>query len=269
MFMDISLVYMVAGMSNRFGGNIKQFARVGPNDETLIEHSLNQAIKAGFSKIIFVVGKKTEQGFKEMFGDNYNGLPIEYAFQDFNEDTRDRPWGTVDSLCSAQEFLDCPFVICNGDDIYGKEAFKKLVNYFKEKNECATIGYKLGDVLSEKGSVNRGTFEVDEEKYMKALKENLGINRENLEERGLSEDSYCSMNAFILNPEILNLLKKSLLEFKEKHKGDRKIECFLPAELTKLISQENLKIKVLPTSEKCIGVTNPEDADVVRKILSS
>ena len=66
----VSLVYMVAGLSSRFGGKIKQFAEVGPNGETFIEYSINQALKNPFSKIIFIVGKMTEQLFKEKFGDN-------------------------------------------------------------------------------------------------------------------------------------------------------------------------------------------------------
>ncbi len=267
--MNIALVYMVAGMSNRFGGNIKQFARVGPNNETLIEYSLNQAIKAGFSKIIFIVGKKTKQGFIEMFGESYKGIPIEYAFQDFDESTRDRPWGTLDALCCAEKFLDCSFVVCNGDDIYGERIFKNLVNYFREKNQCATIGYSLGEVLPENGSVNRGIFKTDCMGNLKSIVETFDITKENLEEKGLKQDSHCSMNIFVLNPEIFNSLKKSLFEFKEKHKENRKIECFLPEELTNLISQKNLKIKVLPTFEKCIGVTNPEDEFWVREILSS
>jgi len=267
--MNIAIVYMVAGLSSRFGGNIKQFARVGPNNETLIEYSLNQAIKAGFTKIIFIVGKKTETGFKEMFGNNYKGIPIEYAFQEFDKSFRDKPWGTVDSLCSAGNFLDRPFVVCNGDDIYGEEAFSKLVNYFKEKNECATIGYKVGEVLSENGSVNRGIFQVDEENNLKSIKETFGITKNNLVEKELKEDSLCSMNIFILSSEIIKDLKKLLGEFKEIHKENRKIECLLPTELTKLIFSKNLKIKVLPTSEKCIGVTNPDDEEFVRKILSS
>jgi dTDP-glucose pyrophosphorylase len=265
--MDIAIVYMVAGLSSRFGGNIKQFARVGPNNETLIEYSLNQAIKSGFTKIIFIVGKKTELGFKEMFGNAYKGIPIKYAFQDFDETLRDRPWGTTDALCCAEEFLDCPFVVCNGDDIYGQEAFCNLVNYFNEENSCATIGYKVGDVLSENGSVNRGIFQTDEKGNLNSIIETFGITKENLSEKRLNENSLCSMNIFILSSDIVAHLKKSLLEFKEKNKEDRKIECLLPEEIAKLISEKNLKIRVLLTSEKCVGVTNPDDEESVRKEL--
>jgi len=52
---EIALVYMVAGMSSRFGGKIKQFAKVGPNNTTLMEYSMKQSLAAGFTKIIFIV----------------------------------------------------------------------------------------------------------------------------------------------------------------------------------------------------------------------
>ena len=43
------IVFMVAGMSSRFGGNIpKQFAEIGPNKETLIEISVNDALSFNF-----------------------------------------------------------------------------------------------------------------------------------------------------------------------------------------------------------------------------
>ena len=49
--METTIVYLVAGMSSRFGGRVKQLVKVGKNDETLMEISVNDAIKAGFSKI--------------------------------------------------------------------------------------------------------------------------------------------------------------------------------------------------------------------------
>mgnify|MGYP001614605345 FL=1 len=131
--MDIALVYMVAGLSSRFGGKIKQFAKVGPKGETIIEYSLNQALPEGFTKIIFIVGNKTEKPFRDMFGESYKGIPIFYSQQKFNEEEREKPWGTADALCSAKDVINCPFVVCNGDDIYGAETFRILVNHLKNK----------------------------------------------------------------------------------------------------------------------------------------
>ena len=51
--MDITLVIMAAGMGSRFGG-LKQIEPMGPNGEFIIDYSVHDAIKLGFSKIVFI-----------------------------------------------------------------------------------------------------------------------------------------------------------------------------------------------------------------------
>ena len=264
---DIAIVYMVAGMSSRFGGKVKQFARVGPSGETLIEYSLNQAIGAGFNKIIFIVGDKTEEPFKEMFGDSFNGVPVFYARQEFDSDIRDKPWGTADALCCGSEFIDCGFVVCNGDDIYGENSFKVLAEHLRNKEGGATMGYRLWNMLPDEGSVNRGIFEVDVDGNVVGLKEVLGIERSQLEDIGLGEDDSCSMNIFALPIEGVELLKEGLNKFREEHAGDRKAECLLPEEISKILKIEEIKMKLYPATDQWFGVTRPEDVDGVREEL--
>lgn len=263
---NIAIVYMTAGLSSRFGGKIKQFAKVGPKGETLIEYSLKQAIPAGFTKIVFIVGEKTKEPFKKMFGNNYKGIPVDYAFQEYDILSRDKPWGTAESLCSAKEILQCPFVVCNGDDIYGEETFRILVAHLKNKTTNATIGYKLGKVLSEKGNVNRGVFETDSN-IIKSIKEFFDINKNNLKTKGLSDDSLCSMNIFALFPEALKLLDEILADFKNKHKDNRIIECLLPVEISRLIENKKLIMEIYPTNEEWLGVTNPDDEIIIKNKL--
>jgi NDP-sugar pyrophosphorylase family protein len=266
--MDIAIVYMVAGMSSRFGGKIKQFAKIGPDGETLIEYSIKQTVKAGFTKIIFIVGSKTEEPFKKMFGNSYKKIPIEYVLQTYDSKERDRPWGTLDAICTIKDIIDCPFVICNGDDIYGEKTFKILYEHLKNNKEEATIAYKLENVLPEQGEVNRGIFETQDD-VVKNIREVFGITKENLSEKGLSSDSLCSMNIFGFNPEVVLKLNKILVEFKKKHKGDRKIEGLLPKEVSKLIKNKEIKMNLYPTSEKWLGVTNPEDEQKIREIIKN
>jgi NDP-sugar pyrophosphorylase family protein len=260
---------MVAGMSSRFGGKIKQFAKVGLNGETLIEVSITQAKKAGFDKIIFIVGEKTKAPFKEKFGNKYLDLPVFYAEQSFDKKVRDKPWGTVDALISAEEVIKENFIVLNGDDLYGENALKKAVDFLKEskEDEAITIGYKLGSVIPEKGSTNRGIFEIDEESYVKSISEVFDIEKDKLDEKELSEESLASMNLFGLSKESIFLLKEKLNEFKEINKGDRKAECLLPVELGKLIKENKIKMKLKSTNDKWFGVTNPEDEEVVAKEL--
>jgi len=265
---EIALVYMVAGISNRFGGKIKQFAKIGPNNETLIEYSLNQALQTGFNKIIFIVGNTTEKPFKEMFRDSYKGIPIEYALQKYDDSIRDKPWGTLDALYQIKNIVDSPFIVCNGDDLYGKESFKILYNHLQEKSTSATLGYKLGNVLPKKGSENRGIFKIQDNNVI-SIEEVLDISKENVISKGFNEDSLCSMNIFALHPETLNNLNGILIKFKHEHQGDRKIEAFLPVALTNLIKENKLAMEIYSTPDKWLGVTNPWDESIVRDILKN
>lgn len=267
MVKDVAVVYMVAGMSSRFGGKVKQLVKVGPNDETLIEYSLNQALKAGFSKIIFIVGNKTETEFRKMFGDEYMGVPVFYARQEFDPETRDKPWGTVDALCCAREFIDCPFVICNGDDIYGEESFQILAEHLLNNEESASIGFKLGNVLSDSCSVNRGIFQVDEDGLLKSMEEVFSIEKSNLADKGLCVDNLCSMNIFALSPDVLEFANAELETFKKENEGSRGAECLLPVEFSKLMEKDLMKMKIYSTSDKWMGVTGPEDTEIVRALL--
>ncbi len=263
--MEVSVVYMVAGLSSRFGGKIKQFAKVGPNGESLIEYSLNQALKAGVGKVIFIVGGNTKAPFKEMFGTNYGGVPVFYAKQEIGEN-RDKPWGTTDALVSAKEVISGPYIICNGDDIYGESSFKILVDFLKHNSSSATVGYKLGGVIPKKGTTNRGIFEVENGK-IKGIKEVFDIEKGKLGEKNLTEESLCSMNLFGLQRNSVDLLGQVLDEFKEQNKGDRKVECLLPEELSNLIKEGKIGMSIFEAKDKWFGVTNPEDEVIVKKQL--
>ncbi|MDD3083710.1 MAG: sugar phosphate nucleotidyltransferase [Candidatus ainarchaeum sp.] len=262
----ITIVYLVAGLSSRFNGKIKQFARIGPNNETLIELSMLQAKKAGFEKIVFVVGEKTEIPFKKKFGNNFEGIPIFYAEQKFDKETRDKPFGTVDALVSAINIVKENFVVCNGDDLYGEKSLK-IAKEFLEKNDgkgCC-IGFELGKVIPETGKTNRGIFEIDKKNNILGIKEFFDIEKNNLEEKNLTKKTLCSMNLFGLPKNALQLLEKKLYNFKKNNKNNRKIECLLPVELGELLREKKLELKLLSTNDDWFGVTNPEDEEIIRE----
>tara|TARA_Y100000034_G_scaffold67371_1_gene81265 strand:- start:2017 stop:2829 length:813 start_codon:yes stop_codon:yes gene_type:complete len=263
---EIAVVYMVAGLSSRFGGKIKQFAKVGPEGETLIEYSLKQALRGGVNRVVFVVGEKTESGFREMFGDSYKGTRVTYAFQEFDSEKRDKPWGTLDALCCAKNVIDCPFIVCNGDDIYGENTFRKLVDHLKKNEGNATVGFGLGYVLPDEGTGNRGIFDV-EEGMVRGIREEFDVSRVNLREKNLSLDDLCSMNIFAFQLETLDLLQGKLDAFKKKYAGDREVEALLPEKLGNLISEGKIEMSIYPAVDKWLGITRPEDEDKVRESL--
>lgn len=265
---NISLVFMLAGLSSRFEGKAKAFANIGPLGENLLEYSLNQALRSNFSKIIFIVSSKTRKQIEDYFGDSFENVPIEYAMQEYDEKTRERPWGTLDALCSAKDLIEDSFIVCNGDDIYGKNSFTKLYNHLENYPEDATIGYKIGNVLSENGGVNRGMFEIKNGE-VKEIIETLGITKQNMGGFKITENNLCSMNLWGLQKNTLNTLNERLIEFKKNHYDDPKIECYIPSELSYLIGEGKINVKIYETNDSWFGVTRPEDESVVREALKS
>ena len=205
--------------------------------------------------------------FKEKFGEEYKGVPIYYVLQEFDEERRERPWGTADAVCCIRGVIDCPFVFCNGDDIYGSKTFEKLFEHLQESDECATIGYELKDAIPEKGSVHRAIFDIDERNYVKKLEEVFNIKMNELDEKGLKEEDLSSMNIFALHPEVIEMLYSELLTFKLNNLGDKKIEFLIPTELSRLVESKRIKMKIYSTPDKWFGVTNPEDEGIVREML--
>jgi NDP-sugar pyrophosphorylase family protein len=266
--MELALVYMVAGMSSRFGGRAKGFAKVGKNNEPLIEVSINQAVKAGFTKIIFIVSKKTQELFYEMFKSSYKNIPIYYAVQEYDESSRDRPWGTADAICCASSLIDCPFVVCNGDDIYGEETFKIMANHLKSSKDEATIGYHLKNAMPAKGTANRGIFKV-EKGFVQSITETYNISLLDLSKHNLTPEDLCSMNMYALHPSVLKNLSSRVKKFKQERSGDRKAECLLPQELSFMISNGEIRLKLYSTPDKWLGITNPEDEEIVRQAIQN
>ena len=54
---------MAAGMGSRYGG-LKQLDSFGPNNETIIDYSVYDAIKSGFEKIVFIIREEFSEDFK-------------------------------------------------------------------------------------------------------------------------------------------------------------------------------------------------------------
>ena len=265
---EVTLVCMVAGLSRRFGSRIKGFAKVGPDNERLVELILDQALSAGISRLVFVVGEATHTPFEELFGCRHRGVPVDYAMQEFDPAARKKPWGTADAVCAARDFIGGPFVVCNGDDLCGGQAFRLLTDHLARSGNAATVGFPLAKMLPEEGTVNRGVFELNDDGTLKAATELFDLDHDNIEARGLGPDTLCNVNLFGFHPPALALLEEALASFKAEHAGDPAAECLLPTEIDGLVGSGKLVMDVYVSSEDWIGVTNPGDEEKVRKLLA-
>lgn len=261
----ISLVYLCGGMSSRFGGQIKQFAKVGPNDETLIQVSLDQALKQPFHEIVFIVSSKTQVPFMELFGDSYKNVPIKYCKQEYDIFLRDRPWGTADAFSYLKKYINNSFIICNGDDLYGETTFKLCFERLLNEKCNIAMSYPLHTLLPETGKVNRGVFTVDFDNRIVGIDELLDISSDMLDETQLGLNA--SVNFMGLNKNVIDLVYDENVKFIDKYTGDRKIEHLLPLALNDLIQDNKMEMFCMTSPDKCIGVTKQEDVEYVRSML--
>ena len=260
----VVLVYMVGGMSSRFGG-IKQLCRVGPNNETLLEISIMQALKQPFRKIIFITNKKTESLFKEIFNDSYNKTPIEYISQNYDIKKRIRPWGTTDAICCLLGKVDEPFILVNSDDIYGEDAFKQGYNYLHTTSKNIIGVSYVKNTICGKGLINRGIVETQKDSdIVLSLKETLGINTETMTNY---LHKLCNVNFICLQPFVLQHLNNCLIEFKQNHIDNSKIEALLPDDLNRLIVADTIKLNYFTIKNKIISLTYPSDVNIVKEYL--
>lgn len=281
---DLTLVILAGGMGSRFGG-LKQIEPMGPNGEFIIDYSIYDAIRAGFTKVVFLIKEENFKIFKETIGSRVEPhIHVEYAFQgkehlpegyDYPED-RTKPYGTGHAILCVKEKVQGNFVIISADDFFGYDAFKKAADYMKENNDFCVVGYKIGETLSETGIVKRGVC-MEKDGYLtgviesKATKEGNIVHCEPLSGEApydVELDHPVSMLMFGFTEVLFDELEEQIIPFMEANK-DKLDTCeyLLPDVLDEMIKNNKVKIKVLTTTSKWLGVTYKEDAPEVRKSI--
>ncbi len=279
-----TLVILAAGMGSRYGG-LKQIDEIGPNGETIIDHSLYDAIQAGFNKVIFIIRKSFEADFRRIFDTKLEGkVQVEYVFQEVNPvieeisglAERSKPWGTGHAMLVASDVVNEPFAIINADDYYGQDAYKTIYNFLNEEvsgSVMGMVGYVLNNTLSEHGYVNRGVCQVDNKGNLKGIKECTKISKEGNQisypdgdtNISLDENTIVSMNFWGFHPSIFKTLQIELHQFMEENKTSETAEYYIPTLVDKMIQEGNAICKLLTSNDKWYGVTYKEDRPVVEE----
>ena len=282
----MTLVIMAAGMGSRFGG-LKQIEPVGPNGEFIIDYSIYDAIKAGFDKVVFIIKEENFDIFKDTIGARVEGkIKVEYVFQkndNVPEDvklpaSRVKPLGTAHAILCCKGVVNEPFTIINADDFYGRDAYIKAINFFKEnKTDYAMIGYRIGNTLTDNGSVKRGYCE-SKDGYLSNLIESSMIEEngkvkvsplDGSKEFYASLDDLVSMNMFCLQPNIIDYLESNFKKFFEENKNDlEKCEYLIPTMIFKKVEEDGTKVKVVDTTAVWHGVTYKEDKESLVNAIS-
>lgn len=282
--MKPTLFVLAAGMGSRYGG-LKQLDGLGPNGETIMDYSIFDAIRGGFGKLVFVIRKDFENDFRKKIISKYeNHIPVELVFQELNTlpegfscpEDRIKPWGTNHAVLMGKGFINEPFAVINADDFYGSDSFvvlgKALSEMNGKKNDYCMVGYRVGNTLSESGSVARGVCETDAEDYLTTVVERTAIERidgkvsfkdENDRLVTIADNTPVSMNMWGFTPDYFNYSEDYFAEFLRDNIDNLKCEFFIPLMVNKLITDKTVRVKVLDTTSKWFGVTYAADRQSV------
>ena len=286
--MKPTLFVLAAGMGSRYGG-LKQLDGLGPNGETIMDYSIFDAIRGGFGKLVFVIRKDFENDFRNKIISKYeNHIPVELVFQSIDDlpagftcpEGRTKPWGTNHAVLMGKDVIKEPFAVINADDFYGRDSFAVLGKALSEmdgkKNDYCMVGYRVGNTLSESGSVARGICGTNEGGYLTTVVERTEIMRVNgpvcyKDEKGewvaIEDNTPVSMNMWGFTPDYFKYSEDYFVEFLKENRENLKAEYYIPLMVNKLINDGTARVKVLDTSAKWFGVTYAADRQsVVDKI---
>ena len=285
----LTLLVLAAGMGSRYGG-IKQIDGFGPSGETIMDYSLYDAVRAGFTKVVFIVREEILETVKEIFLPKLKDK-VEVAFviqaldtlvpKEYQNPERQKPWGTGHAMLCAKNVIHGPFVVINADDFYGPVAFQNVAKFFNTPDGGATggvhtlVGYTLRNVLSDFGSVSRGVGEEGANGYLTSVVERTNVSRVDgkilaKEANGdveLNPEAKTSMNFWGFHPSIFPATERMFHNFLKSNVGNIKAEFFIPLIANELVKSGEGRIKVISGGDIWFGVTYKEDKEEVsRKI---
>ena len=285
------LVVLAAGLGSRYGG-LKQMDSVGGHGQSIIDYSIYDARRAGFETVVFVIKHEMESDFRQAVGDRISrGIEVRYAFQELSDlpagyalpPERKKPWGTTHAVLAARELVHGPFAVINADDYYGPEAFQVIFDYLSshagQPDAYAMVGYRLGNTVTENGSVARGICSVSPDGYLEKVVERTCIEKDGQDARFSADGGATWEHLPAATPVSMNFwgFQHSFLEEAEARfpyfldkimaENPKKGEFFLPLLVADLLERGKAKVRVLSCDEKWFGVTYREDKPSVVEAL--
>ena len=277
----MTLVIMAAGMGSRFGG-LKQIEPFGPNGEFIIDYSIYDAIRCGFTKVVFIIKEENYDIFRETVGKRVEDkIKVEYVFQN-NENVpsdieipsdRTKPLGTAHAILCCKDAVKEDFAVINADDFYGYDAFRVISEFLKNNNnpkEYAMAGYLVGNTLAKTGAVKRGVCEKDGN-YLTQLIESsiervgdkiIATPLEAGDAFEVSDNTLVSMNMFGFKKQIFDYLETRFKSFLEENKSNLgKCEYLIPTVVFEQIQNNQATVEVLKTTAVWYGMTYKEDKE--------
>ena len=285
--MKPTLFVLAAGMGSRYGG-LKQLDPLGPQGQTIMDYSIFDAIRAGFGKVVFVIRKDFEEDFRRSILSKYEGhIPVEVVFQSTDKlpegytcpEERTKPWGTNHAVMMGADVINEPFAVINADDFYGRDAFAviaaDLMRERTRKGDYSMVGFRVGNTMSENGSVSRGVCSVNADGNLTKVVERTGIAYDEdhricfLDENNETEYLDPSTPVSGFTPDYFSYSDREFRRFLDKCLTTPKAEFYIPTAIDTLINSGEATVKVLDTTSRWFGVTYAADRQgVVDKLAA-
>jgi hypothetical protein len=284
-----ALLILAAGIGRRYGG-VKQIAPVGPSGEILLDYSVYDALRAGFSQIVFVVSQEVEETLRpRMAAHLANACRIDYVQQRLTPlpsgvpvpTERRKPWGTGHAVLVCQDTIRSAFGVINADDFYGRGSYVTLASRLRRARDqkglldLCMVGFPLESTLTEHGRVARGVCVVDpagrlvevrERTRIEKRAEGIGFVDEAVVWNLIPPGSLASMNMWGLSPGVFSELREAFGTFLQTRAGDlSEGEFLLPEAVNQMLVRRRATVQVLRSDETWEGVTYQADTQRCRE----
>ena len=285
---EITLLILAGGMGSRFGG-LKQIEPLGPNGEFIIDYSIYDAIKAGFTKVVFLIKRENDQIFRETIGKRVEPhIKVEYAYQENDNihgvdlpKSRTKPYGTAHAVLCCKDVINENFAMINADDFYGRDAFIKAYEFLtkddqSDKEQYGLVPYLVKNTLTEFGSVKRGLCFADNNRLEKIVESSIEkkdnvITASPLDKTAsfnIDENDLVSMNVLLFKPSVFEYIEEKMPVFFQDHKNELETcEFLIPDVLTDMIKENYADVNIVPTNAVWHGITYKEDTENVRNSI--
>lgn len=280
---------LAGGLGSRYKG-LKQTDALWGSGETLLEFSVYDAITAGFNKFVLIVNPYIDKNYfarLEKIGVEKN-IEIHFVSQEMEgflpDEYRDlakersKPWGTAHAVLTAKTVVNESFVVINADDFYGRSSFVRIIKSMADdiikSNSYEMIAFPVGSTLSENGPVSRGVCKLDDRYDLIEVTEHTHIQRQGLKiisdtdghSEILNEKDLVSMNFWCFHPSVFDFLQDEFLRYLRKG-TDMKSEFYITEAVQNMISTNHIRVKVHRANSQWMGLTYPEDRDVLKAFL--
>ena len=171
-------------------------------------------------------------------------------------------------------------------DVSEPNLFREIYDYLANnpdtpgRYEYAMVGYRLGNTVTENGSVARGICEEDADNCLVRVTERTRIEADGADARftedggetwtRLSGDTIVSMNLWGFTRSFMDEAAARFPAFLDRtlRENPLKGEYFLPSVVSQLLDEKKARVKVLRSADKWYGVTYREDRPVVVQAIA-